>query len=151
MQEYPEFHYPASGETSYEIRFSWGRCDIHTTAPVACEAGDEDERYGGYIVARPRVRHANPGTTYWTYLVTPGGKVWRRLDDSDIFTRGHRHKVRKAGEDNAAMTGTALVESSAGPVINDFLRHPDEWSLYGMLVPDGKEDFRLKRVAATRK
>ncbi len=134
IQKYLAFYYPSSNDTSYEINFDWGTYDIYTTGSSIPGSSGEDACYGGYIVARPTVDHVTPGEHYWTYLVTPGGKVWRRMDGGNIPASSQRKKVSVSNEDNSTTTTTVTIESPAEPVIDDFLRQPEAWSKYGVLV-----------------
>lgn len=145
MQKYLAFYYPSNSETSYEISFDWGVYDIYTTGPAQPTSNDDDARYGGYIVARPTVSAPQKGKDYWTYLVTPSGKVWRRVDGGNIPSSGHRKKVTKTTHGSITTTSTLTIDSPAEPAIDDFLNHPDQWSGYGTLVPSGTDAYRLKR------
>lgn len=150
MRKYLESYYPSTGETRYEIGFSWGSYDIYTTGAALSGSQGNDARYAGYIVARPSVARKSGNTRHWTYLVTPGGKVWQRFDNGDIAVHGHRKQVRETIAGSVTARSTPCVESPAEPVIDDFLDHPDKWSRYGTLVGNGKEDYRLERMHDAR-
>lgn len=150
IQKYLAFYYPSGTDTSYEISFEWGVYDIYTTEPAVSGPAGDEARYGGYIIARPTVDRATPGERYWTYLVTPDGKVWRRIDGGSIPASGHRKKVTVSNDGNATTTTTLTIESPAEPVIDDFLRQPEVWSRYGALVARGTGDYRLLRTDPPR-
>lgn len=143
MQKCLESCYPGSGKTRYEIGFEWGTYHIHTTGPTAAEADDPNARYGGYIVARPEVAHPARGRRHWTYLVTPGGTVWRRLDDGSIPAAGRHKQVSRSTQGRVAASAASAIRSPAEPVIDDFLDHPSAWSRYGTLVAEGQDSYHL--------
>lgn len=149
MQKHLESYYPSSRETRYKVNFDGGFYDIYTTGSAKPKSAGVDARYDGYIVARPNIKNSTRGQAYWTYLVTPGGKVWRRIDSGEIPASGHHMTELLTIQDTVTTTITQTVNSHAEPVIEDFLDNPEGWSLYGVLESEGINKFRLKHVTAS--
>lgn len=58
---------------------------------------------------------------------------------ADIPEISQREEVTVERTDSATATTTVTVQSSAEPVIDDFLANPDRWTRYGTLTVDGEE------------
>ena len=139
MQQYMEFYYPSTTESTYEIVFDWGQYVISTHTPVSEKVHADAEKYRGYITMRPSAAQPSVGAQKATYLITPEGQVWALADASGIAASGSREEITKDG----GSTSTVTVQSPSEPVIDHFLANPDAWKRYGTVEgSDGKYKFK---------